>query len=133
MRFLILVFLLSCGGSSSKYTYFPAEQKDFEKFINPKPQPAKPNLAADVTLLNRDYPIEIAIYQDNTWYYDLPNLDTGKGTWTHEDGKIVLKAERDLFNMKIDVVAIEEKAEDIVIEFIDRYGQEILTVEKKNL
>ena len=128
----MLLFLISCGGSSKNYTYHAAEKADFEKYINAKSMPSSPDLSSDITLLNRDYPIEVAIYEDNTWYYDLPNLDTGKGTWKHKDGKLILQAERDLFNMKIDLIAIEEKAENVVLEFVDRFGQEIREIEVTN-
>lgn len=124
---------MACGGSESKYTYYSAQKTDFERYLNKKDMPANPDLSSDITLLNRDYPIEIAIYQNNTWYYDLPNLGKGRGTWKHEDGKVVLQASRDLFNMKIDVIAIEENADDIIIEFVDRFGQKLLEVEKKNI
>ena len=95
--------------------------------------PDYPNLKSDKTLLNRDYPIEIAIYSDGQWYYDLPNLDTGKGTWSLENGRIKLFAKQRLFDMHIDVVAIEENAKNVVIKFRDRFGPRILNTEKINI
>lgn len=113
--------------------YFVAKEEDFQTYINSKPMPAFPNLKSDKTLLNRDYPIEIALYNDGQWYYDLPNLDTGKGTWKLENGMIKLFAKQRLFDMHIDIVAIEESAKDVVIKFRDRFGPRILNTEKINI
>ncbi len=125
----MFLLCIPCGGTSSNYQYHSAEKQDFNRDVNPKSMPDNPDLSYDITLLNRDYP---TIYRDNAWYHDLPNLDSGKGTWKHKSGKLVLQAKRDLSNMEIDILAIEENADDVVLEFIDRHGQEILEVEKMN-
>jgi hypothetical protein len=143
MKYLLILlplFLLSCNpssltGSSEEKTplkFFLVEQKDLNHLINEKALPANPNLNSDKTLLNRDYPIEVALYNDGKWYYDLPNLDSGTGTWKYEGGMIKLYAERILFDMYIEVVAIEKGAEKVALKFTDRFGPRSLPSEKVN-
>jgi len=142
MKNLILALpfiLLSCnpsnlGGSPDKgaLSFFLVEKKDLEHLINEKAMPENPNLNQDKTLLNRDYPIEVALYNDGRWYYDLPNLDTGTGTWKYEGGMIKLHAERVLFDMRIEVVAIKAGAQEIALKFTDRFGPRSLPSEKIN-
>ncbi len=133
---LSMAFFSSCNPSSddkSELRLFEVKSSDFDQVINDKPLPAAPNLNQDKTILNRDYPIEIAIYNDGKWYYDLPNLDTGIGTWEFKEGKLKLFAKRSLFDMHIDVVATEEGANTMAIKFSDRFGPKVLNVEKINL
>lgn len=130
----IVFFITGCKGidgeSKSELRFFTADQSDIEAYINQKPLPDNPNLKTDKSLLNRDYPIEVALYNDGKWYYDLPNLDTGRGTWKFEDGKIKLFAERDIFDMYIEVVATDKDASKMVLKFSDRFGPRVLKTEK---
>lgn len=112
---------------------FKISNQEMSPLINDKPMPNFPDLTSDKTLLNRDYPIEVALYNDGTWFYDLPNLDTGKGTWKMEGGVIKLFASHTLFDMHIDIVATEEGAKSLVLKFRDRFGPRVLETEKINM
>lgn len=132
-------FVVSClpgglGGEDQKseLQYFKVSAGDFKAYINDKPMPKSPDLGADKTIINRDYPIEIALYEDGKWFYDLPNLDTGSGTWTLEEGVIKLFAKQRLFDMHIDIVATQAQAKEVVLKFRDRFGQRVLDTEKIN-
>lgn len=137
--FLVLFILASsCLGkndekSDLKFFSVPVTEKDFSAYINQKDLPDVPNMNADKVIVNEDYPIEIALYRDGKWFYDLPNLDTGSGTWRFDGGKIKLFAERSLFNMNIDIVAVKEQAKDVIIKFSDRFGPKTLPMDKKNI
>ena len=135
MKYLLpLIFLfIGCESQKNSLSFYKVKYQDFEHIINKERLPEKPNLANYRTIQNRDYPIEIAIFEDGTWYYDLPNLDVGTGTWKYNDGQIELFAERPLFDMHINVVALKEKASIIGIEFHDRFGLKILETEKINI
>tara|TARA_Y100000780_G_C13696127_1_gene423328 strand:+ start:70838 stop:71308 length:471 start_codon:yes stop_codon:yes gene_type:complete len=135
LLFGVLLTATSCnplGEDKSELKIFEVQSQDFGHVINDKALPEEPNLNLDKTILNRDYPIEIALYNDGRWYYDLPNLDTGVGTWKYENGKLKLFAQRERFDMYIDVVATQESAKTMAIKFIDRFGPKSLTVEKIN-
>ncbi len=62
------------------------------RYINQKALLEDPNLTLDKSIINSTYPIQLALYQDGRFYYDLPNLGDGTGTWRTEGGVLVLKA-----------------------------------------
>lgn len=127
-----LCLLFSCGEGKSPKT-FKVEEASFQKFVNQKPLGEDPNLNLDKSIVNNDYPIEIALYQDNRFYYNLPNLGDGSGTWSYQNGSLVLKAKRSIFDMKIDVHSIDEGTNNLIIKFTDRFGPNTLNVEKQNI
>lgn len=129
---LCIASLFSCGEGKSPKT-FKVEETSFQKFVNQKSVSASPNLSIDKSIVNNDYPIEIALYQDNKFYYNLPNLGDGTGTWSYQDGALVLKAKRSIFDMKIDVHSVDEFSNNLIIKFTDRFGPNTLKVEKINI
>jgi hypothetical protein len=133
---LVLVFI-SCGKNSdepkSELRFFQVKTDDFAKYINQKAAPTEPNLQEDKSIVNNDYPIEISLYKDGKWYYNLPNLDDGFGTWKYEGGTIKLFASRMLFDMHISIEAVEEGAKEVAIRFSDRFGPKVLAMEKSNI
>ena len=134
--FLVLTFLMGCGKSSSdeksELQFFTVEQAALESFVNEKEMPDVPDLTADKTIMNRDYPIEVALYKNGKWYYDLPNLGKGSGTYEFKNGKYNLYAKRSLFDMYIEILATDAKAEKVILKFSDRRGPRILKTEKVN-
>ena len=137
MKYLLIALILVSCGKKDNLDFYEVEKKDFDHLINDskKRTTSKPHdldFAKTKTILNRDYPIEIALYDDGKWFYDLPNLDKGSGTWKYTEGRLELFAERDLFDMHIDVVVLEEDGKIIGIDFVDRHGRQVLPVEKIN-
>lgn len=134
---IVLLFVSCEPQKPTDVKFYQVEQADFDHIINKKDhktvKSGKIDLANYKTLLNRDYPIEVAIFDDGTWYYDLPNLDTGSGTWKFVAGNIRLHANRPLFDININVVATAEKAAKISVEFSDRHGYNLLSAEKINI
>lgn len=135
MKYLLISFLTLCFiscGHQTKNPVIPVEESAFNQYINQKSLPKDPNINQEITILNRDYPIEIILYKDHKWFYDLPNLGKGKGTWEYKDGKIVLFAKRSLFNLNIDILATTNDAKEVAIQFVDRFGFQSLKMEKTN-
>jgi hypothetical protein len=129
---LVMLFSVSCGGGS-KTKFFAASEEDYSKFINDKDMPASPNISIDKSIVNNDYPIQLALYKDNQFYYDLPNLDEGKGTWSYVNGQIVLKSKHRWFDMRIDIKALDENASNLAINFIDRHGPQTLKMDNSRV
>ena len=127
-----MLMAISCGGGS-KTKFYAAKEESYSKFINNKNMPASPNLSIDKSIVNNDYPIQLALYKDNTFYYDLPNLDEGSGTWSYVNGQIVLKSKHRYFNMRIDIKALDENAENVAVNFIDRHGPQTLKMDNSRL
>ncbi len=135
MKTLLLVTLLAlmgCGqGGKSKLHKIEATELD--KFVNQKQMEKKPNLTIDKSIVNTSYPIEIALYNDGRFYYDLPNLGDGKGTWKLNKGVIELKAKRTLFDMYIEVMASDPEGKTLSIQFTDRFGPNTLKMMNNNI
>lgn len=132
---LSLLSLIGCKGveeeATSDLRFFQVKEQNFDTYINDKPMPDDVDLTRDKTLLNRDYPIEVSLYKDGKFYYDLPNLGSGRGTYEFVDGKIHLFAKERLFDMHIDVVSINQEGTELVLKFRDRFGPKILMTELK--
>lgn len=136
LSLLILVLMVSCQSQDkSDLVVFETTKEDFNKYINFKVLPAEPNLSIDKTIVNNDYPIELALYNDGKFYYNLPTLadGDGSGTWVFKNGKLRLYAQRRLFDMHIMIKALEEGAGTVGIEFSDRFGPQFLKMENQNL
>lgn len=128
-----LVALLSCGQKGSTKLY-KVDKTALTKFVNEKNMPSKPNLSVDKSIVNNVYPIEIALYEDGRFYYDLPNLGDGNGKWKlNSDGVIELKAKRSLFDMYIEVHGTDEAVNTLTIHFSDRFGPNVLKMENNNI
>ena len=132
--FLLLILFISCSGKDSgTELYLAKDESSYLKFINDKKMPANPNLTVDKSIVNNDYPIEIALYKDQRFFYHLPNLGSGKGTWEYKDGKIELKAKRSLFDMFIEVYGASQDHSHLAIQFTDRFGPNSLAMENSNI
>jgi len=127
-----LLVLVSCGKGGNAKLY-KVEPGALTKFVNQKSMSKKPNLTLDKSIVNTSYPIEIALYNDGRFYYDLPNLGDGKGTWKLNGGVIELKAKRTLFDMYIEVKATDLDAKSLTIQFTDRFGPNTLKMVNNNI
>lgn len=136
MKTILFIFalaaLLSCGQKGST-KLFKVNSGSLSKFVNEKKMPKSPNLSLDKSIINNSYPIEIALYEDGRFYYDLPNLGDGHGRWKLNDGVIELKAKRTLFDMYIEVHGTDEAVNTLTIHFTDRFGPNVLKMDNVNI
>lgn len=127
-----LLLLMACGGKSESLKKI--EPSAVSYYVNAKDS-SDVNTSIDKMIVNNDYPIELALYQDKKFYYNLPNLGDGHGSWEYVDGKIVLKAKRQILNINVDMI-IEVRAKDrqiLAIQFNDRRGPHTLTMMNVNM
>lgn len=129
---LVFVSLVSCG-KKKKTKFYSINEANLSKFVNDKELPANPNLTLDKSIVNNDYPIQVALYRDGKFYYDLPNLDAGNGTWALSNGQVVLKSKHRLFDMRIDIRAVDENADNLAVSFIDRHGPQTLKMDNSRV
>ncbi len=129
--FLLVISIPSCGKKSEygNLEEYQVEMTQLDYLINNRNFSEEPNYFSDISILNNEYPIEVFLYKDKKWFYNLPNLGTGQGTWEYTDGKILLKAKRSLFTMEINVVASKKDASQISLKFNDRFGLNFLETE----
>ena len=129
---MALLTLIGCGnGGGSKLHKLEADKLD--RFINQKNMEKKPNVSIDTSIVNNAYHIEIELYSDGRFSYDLPNLGDGRGTWKYSNGIIELKAKRTLFDMYIEVGASDSEANFLSIQFTDRFGPNTLKMDNNNI
>ena len=133
---ILLVF--GCGNrkeSPSKLVFFEASSTQFEKIVNSGDAGQGPDWNKDIILYNNDYPIEITLFKDKRFHYNLPTLGNGKGhgTWKLEGGKINLYSELDLFDLDIDIHALDEAGKSFALKFVDRHGPNVIAVDVHNM
>lgn len=129
---MVLLLLWSCGKQTSA-KFYPVDSAALSRYVNEKSLPADPNLTVDKSIINTTYPIEIALYKDGRFYYDLPRLGDGHGTWVHKEDHIELKAKQTLFDMYIEIHGSEEGAKTLSVQFTDRFGPTVLKMVNKNI
>jgi hypothetical protein len=129
---MALVVLVGCGkkGKDNLHKITGSTQT---QYVNAKSMPRDPNLTLDKSFVNNSYPIQIALYNDGKFYYDLPNLGDGHGTWKNAGGVIELRAKRTLFDMYIEVKANDTEAKSLSIQFTDRFGPNTLKMVNVNI
>lgn len=133
-KFILLAFVILVGcGKGGDAKLYKVDSGALSKFVNQKSMSKKPNLTIDKSIINISYPIEIALYSDGRFYYDLPNLGDGKGTWKLKDGVIELKAKRTIFDMYIEVQGTDLDANSLTIQFTDRFGPNTLKMVNNNI
>ena len=134
--FFVFVCILGCGvrqEEASPLQFFDVQEGAYAKYVNNYSMPNEPNLTLDKTIYNNDYPIEIAIYKDGKFYYNLPTLDDGHGTWKEVNGKLELFARRKLFDMFIEIHPNDQEVKNVKIKFSDRFGPKILNMNNSNI
>lgn len=59
---LCILAIVRCRTQSEEIPSFDVNPAQFSKYINSKPMPDSPNLVLDKSIINNDYPKEIALY-----------------------------------------------------------------------
>lgn len=124
--------MVGCGKQGSSKLK-PIREEMIAEYVNPKPLPEDPNLNLEKSINNASYPIQIALYNDGQFYYYLPRLGDGRGTWRNSGGVLKLKAKRSLFDMYIDIEANDDTGKSLSISFSDRFGPKTLKMENINI
>lgn len=127
--FILSLFLFtSCVEEKGELILFEKEEADYAQFINQKPKPERPNLTLDKRIVNNDYPIEIALYNDGKFFYSLPNLGDGEGTFKYENGILKLLAERKILTFDVEMsytfTITRKDGSQSLLKFRDRRGNQ---------
>ena len=135
---LFLIFLFcSCKEEQGKLVFYESKIENYDKFINEKEMPLNPNLNVDKVIIDEEYPVEIAIYKDGRFFYNLENLGSGSGVWEHKDGSIILSAKREIFFKIRDMIykfsILKEDGTQASLEFRDRFSLHQASVKFRNI
>ena len=135
------ILLISCVENIQKQQVSKREilpLESFKSLINKKSISSKEdvNQNIDYSLINQDYPVEIWLYENNKYYYDLPNLGDGLGSWEYSNGHISLSNDYHIKSIDLKIEMNYDiyftKDHNIRIEFSDRFGLQNLNLEFKN-
>lgn len=134
---IMLSFLFSCG-KKAEVKLFHASEASYQRFVNPATAPTadNPDISGHKNVINEQYPVQVSLYADHTFYYDLPNLGDGHGTWEYSDGRIVMKTKREILGKNItmtyELQATDETGENVALQFTDRWGAQSYRMRNNN-
>jgi hypothetical protein len=133
----ILSVTVSCNTDNDGEVQFEQPTKLFlTSVVNNKARPAEQNLAQDIYLENAGYPLEIALYNDNSFYYNLPALGDGHGKWEEIKSGYQLISRRKLGGAQIEMKYIirqkNDSSQNLEVRFEDRKGLKILPLRLVN-
>ena len=136
----LLLFLTSCienidHQTSTSRGIFPLEA--FSNYINNKNFSSEENinLDEDKSILNLEYPIQIWLYANNKYFYDLPNLGKGSGNWLFKDGYLELENFHQIKTIDLNIrmnyeLFFNENKKALVLKFSDRFGINSIQMER---
>lgn len=132
--FILALVVLSCGKEAKPAKFFSMNEDDFQPIISKESaKSAEPQ--NQKLLINSEFPLEVVLYQDGTFYYNMENFKNnqeGKGTWKFENGMLRLHAVRKLFDMNMRIHATDENKSKMAISFTDRHGPQTYQLSLKN-
>ena len=115
--------------SKNPFTYYQKDAQFYQQFVNAAAAPESVDRSKVLTLRNDEFPMELALFGDNRFYYYMETLGDGFGTWEFDQDKLHLYAERTLFVMHMNIRSIDEADNQIAVDFIDRFGTQYLTLD----
>ena len=128
---LFLFALIGCSKGSDS-----AEHKRSYAFFEPMINPAADfdGAAGQMSRLKvltstQKYDMRYALFDNGKFYYEVANLGTGVGDWKFRDGYINLFSPRTFFDIDIDFVATEAEGGAMAMRFLDRFGQNTVSVQ----
>ena len=140
---MAILFALFCFSSclqsqkKGELIFLETPRESLKPTINKRNFKGSVDYNEDILLINNDYPIEIRLYQNKKFYFNLPNLGEGEGAWEYDGGKIKLMAEYhvEAIDFTIDMnyfIGLIDKKGSLAINFTDRFGPKILKLDKVN-
>lgn len=121
--FFMGMSLVSCIHSDSenngKLTIYQNQDVDYLDITNNFAASASTSMWDDLVIGTDKYPLYLALYQNQVFYYEIPGLGEGSGTWSVEKNQIKLEAKRSRFDM---IFYIYQFKNNYLIKFSDRDG-----------
>ena len=142
---LMAIFVFSCGRSDKgQLQYFKTSKTTFNKLVN-KSTAQRGDVYKDLSVqgtyrnkIGMEYLVQMALYEDGHFKYDIEALGVGEGTWKYEDGIIKLSNYRYFHflgkekEMNYEIKAMDEEGKNFMIFFRDRLGFQSSPITIKN-
>jgi uncharacterized protein YceK len=122
---IVLFYSTGCGSKyedKSPQQYHPITEAQLRKVTNQSSFRLDQAFQEAKRLVNRDYPISLVLFKDQTFYYRLENLGDGQGHWTLVDGVVQFKAQTPIFEMLMFLKSLDPQAASLQLIFEDRSG-----------
>jgi hypothetical protein len=116
---LMLLILTSCGDLLIGQRRDPSF---YRPVISEKSAPKKVAMESEKLVYSDKYPMRMALFSNEKFYYEIDELGEGWGTWTMDDGVVKLYAPRPFFDMRIVMSGDAETGEARIFKFRDRTG-----------
>ena len=132
---VVLLFVISCG-KPDPAIFFEKDMTHYQQLINPTD--IKSNIpASDKTLYyekssQHDFDMELTLYNDNKFSYNMPTLGEGTGSWKYEKGHLNLFATRPLFDMHMRIDSLDKNGHEVGVSFTDRFGPKTWKLKIRN-
>lgn len=97
----------------------------YSQFVNPSadwPQAESKIDELKVLQTGSEYPMRYVLFDNGKFYYQVDKLGNGEGTWSYENGAMIITAQRTIFKMELAVSAAKDSGEETLVRFYDRHG-----------
>ena len=139
-KIFLLLLLSACLQleESGKLTFIENPRESLKPTINKRDFKGSINHNSDIALINNDYPLELRLYQNKKFYFNLPSLGEGEGNWEYQGSEIKLTAEYHIKAMDFTIdmnyfVGVLDEEGTLAVQFSDRFGPKTYKLEKVNL
>lgn len=132
----VVVLVAACSQDRVNMVEHQRDRDFYAQFVNNgKSLQNAPSEMSSLKLLKISglYEGRFALYDQNTFYYEINNLGNGTGNWTFENGAMKLKAGRMFFDLIFTVSGAQPEGNDTVVRFIDRNGAQKMNIQYLNM
>ena len=130
---LITIFILlglSCsdpsGSTPQKVRIHQTQEILIDDIVDPKLSEESISIWEDKTIGTKEYPLFLALYRDNIFFYEIPGLGEGKGRWKIDGRTFKLQADTSRFEMIFTIYNFEDV---YFITFSDKNGKQTYELE----
>lgn len=123
--FILIAVSILTGCSDVSMVENKRDEAFYKKMNNPSTDQAQAETKlADLKVIetSESYPMRIALFDNNQFYYQIDRLGNGTGTWKFSSGALELIANRPIFDMNFVLSAAQPEGDALVVRFIDRFG-----------
>lgn len=122
---LAITQLAGCGDLLQGHSRDP---EFYQKVFSAKTSPKKVNLENEKMIYSEKYPMRLALFDDQKFFYQIDELGSGWGEWKMSDGMVTMFAPRKYFDMRLVLSGADETSDAQVLRFRDRGGIQAIKV-----
>lgn len=120
-----MLVLVGCAQEKSTMLAHKRDRGFYADVVNPAtefPQAEQKLDSLKILETGDAYPIRLALFDNGRFYYQVDKLGNGHGDWLFQEGALVLKAHRMVFDVEFWVSAAGLSGDEKLVRFMDRHG-----------